>query len=191
MADVYTVTFILIGILLSLPALLIGLNILMPRVTERVQTRLTETPGKSFALGLGLTAVSALFILITAQANLGPLRAAAIMAGVTYAGLGTIGAAGMTRLLGQRLSNGNQSTTDLTRLLRGALIYELACFFPIVGWFLFAPLAGMTVIGAATFALLKRRPRPVNSHPSTVSSHPSTVSGNQSAAITIEAADIH
>lgn len=51
MADVYTVTFILIGIFLSLPALLVCLNLLMPGVTQRVQTGLVETPGKSFLLG--------------------------------------------------------------------------------------------------------------------------------------------
>ena len=160
MADVYTVTFILIGILLSLPALLVGLNILMPRVSERVQIRLLETPGKSFSLGMGITAVSFLFIAITAQANLGPLRAMAFVAGITYAGLGTIGAAGMTRLLGQRLSGADQANANPANLLRGAVVYELACFFPIVGWFLFAPLVGMTVVGAATFALLKWLPKP-------------------------------
>lgn len=160
MADVYTVTFILIGILLSLPALLVGLNMLMPRVTQRVQTRLSETPGKSFFLGAMITAVFALFIAVTAQANLGPLRAAAIIAGVVYAGLGTVGAAGMVRLLGQHLSSAARPNSQLTHLLRGALVYEFACFFPIVGWFLFAPLVGMSVMGATAFAILKWLPKP-------------------------------
>lgn len=156
MADVYTVTFSLIGILLSLPALLVGLNLLLPTLTERIQTRLTETPGKSFALGLGVTAVSLLLILITTQSHLGPLRAMGFLAGISYAGLGTMGAAGITRLLGQRLGGGSHPA----HLLRGAIVYELACFFPLVGWFLFAPLAGLTVIGAATFGLLHWPPQP-------------------------------
>ena len=44
MADVYTVTFIIIGILLSVPALLVALNLLLPNVTQRAQTRLPR-PG--------------------------------------------------------------------------------------------------------------------------------------------------
>jgi hypothetical protein len=177
MADVYTYTFILIGMLLSLPALLVGLNLLMPNVTQRVQTRRSKTQGKSFLFGVPVTAAFALWIAVTANANWGPLRAAAIIAAFVYAGLGTLGAAGMARLLGQRLGSIAHPNSELTHLLRGAVVYEFACLFPIVGWFLFAPLVGITAVGAATFALLKWLPRPVVS--------------NQLPVISIEQADLH
>lgn len=67
MADVYTVAFIMIGILISMPALLVGLNLLMPGMTIRTQVRLRETPGKAVLLGIVSTAVFLLVILITAQ----------------------------------------------------------------------------------------------------------------------------
>lgn len=41
----------------------------------------------------------------------------------------------------------------MINILRGAIVYELACLAPFVGWFIFAPLVGMTVLGAAVFAL--------------------------------------
>ncbi len=167
MADVYTYTFILIGILLSLPALLVGLNMLLPNVTQRVQTRLAETPGRAFFLGVPVTAVFALFIAMTAEANVGILRGAAIATAVLYTGLGTIGAAGMSRLLADRLSQAAAPNSQLTHLLRGAVVYEFACLFPIVGWFLFAPLVGVTVVGAATFALLKWLPKSITHEQST------------------------
>jgi hypothetical protein len=83
----------------------------------------------------------------------------------------------MARLLGQRLGSIAHPNSELTHLLRGAVVYEFACLFPIVGWFLFAPLVGITAVGAATFALLKWLPRPVVS--------------NQLPVISIEQADLH
>ena len=187
MADVYTYTFILIGMLLSLPALLVGLNMLLPNVTQRVQTRLAETPGKSFFLGVPVTAAIALFIAITAGANIGLLRGGAIVTAVLYMGLGTIGAAGMSRLLADRLGQAAAPNSHLTHLLRGAVVYEFACLFPIVGWFLFAPLVGITVVGAATLAFLKGRPRSVNSEQSAVNSEQSSVISHQ---IRVEQTDL-
>ncbi len=159
MADVYTVLFILIGILISLPGLLVALNLLLPRVTRRAQRRLQTTPGRSFALGLIVTAVFSLFILVFSSGG-GPGQFLAISTVVLGMGLGTIGAAGMVRLLSEKLAPISQPYSELMNLVRGAAVYELACLFPIVGWFLFAPLMGITVLGAASFALLNWLPRP-------------------------------
>jgi len=160
MADVYTVTFIMIGILISLPALLVGLNLLMPGTTIRVQVRLRETPGKSFGLGAVLTAVLLIIILITVQIP-GPGQAFAFGLAIIGMGLGCLGAAGMARLLGERIRPLAKPNSDMMNLLRGAIVYELACLVPFVGWFIFAPLVGMTVLGSAVFALIGWMPKPV------------------------------
>ncbi|MCA9935901.1 MAG: hypothetical protein H6662_05140 [Ardenticatenaceae bacterium] len=161
MADVYTVLFTLIGMLISLPGLLVALNLLLPKAAQRTQTRLQTTPGKSFALGLVVTAVLAFFILLFRNGG-GPGQFLAISTAVLGMGLGTIGAAGMSRLLSEKLAPISQPYSELKNLLRGAVVYELACLFPIVGWFLFAPLVGITVLGAAAFALLNWLPRPAD-----------------------------
>ncbi|MCZ7667133.1 MAG: hypothetical protein M5U34_07890 [Chloroflexi bacterium] len=153
MADVYTVTFIIIGILISLPALLVGLTLLAPGVTIRTQVRLRETPGKSFWLGVLLTAVLLPLILITFQIP-GPGQAFGVALAITVMGLGSLGAAGMARLLAERIRPLAKPNSDMMNLLRGAVIYELACLVPFVGWFIFAPLVGMMVMGAAVFALV-------------------------------------
>lgn len=161
MADVYTVTFSLIGILLSLPALFVALNLLMPNVTERVQTRLEHTPGRSFVLGVPMTAAFALFIAVASQVP-GVGQALAIIAAVLFMGLGTVGGAGLTRLLGDRIRPLARPNSRLTNLVRGAVIYELAALTPIVGWFLFVPFAGITAVGAASFALIRWLPKPAS-----------------------------
>lgn len=159
MVDVYIVVYSLVGILICLPALLLALNLLMPQVTSRIEMRLEQTPGKSFVLGAPVTAVFLLFIAITANIP-GIGQASAFLAGFAFMGLGTLGAAGMSRLLARRVTVLVSPSSEALNLLRGAVLYELACLFPIVGWFLFAPIVGITVIGAATFGLLGWLPRP-------------------------------
>lgn len=160
MVDVYIVTLSLLAILISLPALLVGLNLILPNVTGRVETRLAETPGRSFVLGIMITAAFLLFIAIASQVNFGPVRGLAFVAAVLGMGMGAIGAAGMARHLGTRLAPMSRPTSKLGNLVRGSMVYELACLVPIVGWFLFLPLAGVMVMGAASFALLGWLPRP-------------------------------
>ena len=159
MVDVYIVVYSLLGILICLPALLVALNLLMPHITARIETRLEQMPGKSFFLGVPVTAVFLLWIAITANIP-GIGQASAFLVAFLGMGLGTFGAAGMTRLLARRVRPLTNPSSEALNWLRGAVMYELACLFPIVGWFLFAPIVGITVIGAATFGLLGWLPRP-------------------------------
>lgn len=159
MVDVYIVVYTLLGILICLPALLVALNLLMPQVTSRIETRLEQTPGKSFFFGVPITAAFLLWIAIMANIP-GIGQASAFLAAFLGMGLGTLGAAGMTRLLAKRVRPLTNPSSEALNWLRGAVMYELACLFPLVGWFLFAPIVGITVIGAATFGLLGWLPRP-------------------------------
>lgn len=159
MVDVYIVVYSLLGILICLPALLVALNLLTPQITTRIETRLEQTPGKSFFFGVPVTAAFLLWIAI--MANIPGLgQGSAFLAGFLWMGLGTLGAAGMTRLLAKRVRPLTNPSSEALNWLRGAVMYELACLFPIVGWFLFAPIVGITVIGAAAFGLLGWLPRP-------------------------------
>lgn len=160
MADVYIVLFTLIGILLSLPALLVALNLLLPKVTTRAYLRLQQTPGQSFLLGIPVLSAFLLWIAITANIPIGPVKATAFLAAFVGMSVGTIGAAGLSRLLAERLDALSAPRSRLTHLVRGAVVFELACLVPIVGWFLFAPVAGIMLLGAATFALLGWLPHP-------------------------------
>ena len=159
MVDVYIVVYSLLGILICLPALLMALNLLMPQTTTHIVTRLEQTPGKSFFLGIPVTAAFLLWIAITANVPLGLVRGTAFLAAFVGMGLGTLGAAGMSRLLAKRITLLARPNSQAINWLRGAVVYELACLFPIVGWFLFAPIVGITVMGAAVFGLLGWLPR--------------------------------
>ncbi|MCA9955261.1 MAG: hypothetical protein KC434_11115, partial [Anaerolineales bacterium] len=103
MVDVYIVVYSLLGMLICLPALLLALNLLMPQATRRIETRLEQTPGKSFFLGVPVTAVFLLWIAITANIP-GLGQASAFLAAFIGMGLGTVGAAGLSRLLARRVT---------------------------------------------------------------------------------------
>lgn len=155
MADVYTVLFISLAILTTFPALLVALNLLFPHLISSVESRLTHTPAKSLFLGVPVVCAFALGIAATASAGAGPVRALAFIGGTLAMGLGTIGAAGLARLLATRLQPISPAASPLAQFTRAAVVFELACLFPIVGWFLLLPIATVGMMGAATFALLR------------------------------------
>jgi hypothetical protein len=160
MADIYIVVFSVIGMLISFPGLMAALNLLLPKVTESAYLRLAHTPVKSFMLGLPVSAVFTLWILITANIKVGPVQALAFIAALIWMALASLGAAGIARLMGERIDALNQHASGLANILRGAVIYQLACLFPLIGWFVFWPIASITVTGAAIFGLLHWVPKP-------------------------------
>jgi hypothetical protein len=164
MADVYIVVFTVIGFLISYPGLMAALNLMLPKVTDSAYQRLAQTPGRSFMLGLPVAVAFSLWILITANIGVGPVQALAFIAGLIWMTLGALGSAGLTRLLGERISEWNQTGTAIGNIVRGAIIYELAFMFPILGWFVVLPLTSIVVLGAAIFGLLgwvpKSKPNP-------------------------------
>ncbi len=159
MADVYIVTFSVIGILISFPGLVVALNLLLPRTVERAYIRLNRTPVKSFILGALVTLVIGVWVAALAGAPSGALKGIAAVSAVIGLGLSSIGVAGLARLLGERISFLGETRSELVNLVGGAVIYELACLAPPVGWFLFLPLSVVTTVGAAVFALLRWVPR--------------------------------
>ncbi len=160
MADVYIVTFSVIGILISFPGLAAALNLLLPATTERAYQRLAQTPVKSLILGLPITFAIIVWVLITANIPFGPVQFLAFVGAMIGMGLNSIGAAGLARLMGERIGDLTGTGTDLLNLIRGAVIYELACLFPLVGWFVLFPILVIMTVGAASFAMLRWVPRP-------------------------------
>lgn len=157
MADVYTVTFILLGILITLPGLLVGLNLLFPALCGRIEQRIATRPGRNLFVGVPATAVLLLWAAIASNSGSGVLRGSAFLMAGVWMGVGTLGAAGMARLLGSRLAKVADPSSKLINLVRGAVVFEFACLFPLVGWFLFAPIAGVMLVGAAVSSLRRGR----------------------------------
>lgn len=159
MTDVYIVALSIIGFLITAPGLAVALNLLLPGVTHRAQARLEQTPRVSLIVGLIVAGALALWIFILTQTNTGVLQGVAFVSGLLALGIYSIGAAGMSAVFGERIGHVTGSRSPIGNIVRGAVVLELACFVPLVGWFLFFPFVMSASMGAALFALVGWGPK--------------------------------
>ncbi len=158
MADISAIFFILLILGVAFPAMLAAWWLLFPNLIARAQTRVAKSPAASFWLGLIVVIALTVPIFILLALPFGPAKLIGwIMLGASLA-FSSIGSAGIAAHLGARLTQqGNLS--PISGFIRGAVILELAAFFPILGWlFVWIPLL-ITAFGATTFALLNWMPR--------------------------------
>jgi hypothetical protein len=157
MADIYAIfgTLILLGI--TYPAILITWWLLFPEKVEESRLRIIETPRKSFGLGIGFAAAGAipavLFFTLPSQFTqvLGWIWLVILL------GIASFGAAGIASDLGLRVNWKNDGAfLSLGAFLRGAVIWELASAFPIIGWLLIIPVGTLVSMGAAVPTILRR-----------------------------------
>lgn len=159
MADVSAVFGTLLALGIAIPGLMLAWGLLFPKLVNRAEMRMQNTPWKSFFGGVATLIVFLIPIVLffnipgSFAQFLGFMG---VFVGISFA---SIGAAGLSKLLGGRLRKNDTSLTDTSATLRGAVVMELAAVVPVIGWFIFLPLAFIASLGAATFALLKWMPR--------------------------------
>jgi hypothetical protein len=158
MADISAIFFILLIISIAFPAMLATWWLLFPALIARAQTRIEKTLAQSFWLGLVIVIALTIPIVILFALPVGLAKFFGwILLGASLA-VSAIGSAGIAAHLGARLTQ-NIHTLPLNSFIRGAVILELAAFFPVVGWvFIWIPLL-ICAFGATTFALLNWLPR--------------------------------
>ena len=160
MADLTAIFFILLIIGLAYPAMLCAWWLLFPAAVERARLRLDRTPGKSFWLGLAVLVAFLIPILILLNLPSGFMKFLGFVAIGVMLILSSIGAAGLASRFADKL-NRLGSFSAIGAFVRGAVIIELVSILPIVGWFIFLPIATVTSLGAAAFALLNWAPKTV------------------------------
>ena len=162
MADISAVFGILLFLGIAFPGLLTAHYLLFPATVERARLRLDRTPWLCFFGGGLLTAFFAIPIVFLFALGNGVTQFigwATIFVVLTVASLG---ASGLAAKMGERLSARSGNTaTPISAFVRGGIALELAAAFPVIGWFIFIPLAIVTSLGATAFALLRWVPRPV------------------------------
>ena len=172
MADISAIFFILSILGVAFPAMLTAWWLLFPRLITKAQVRIEKSLGSCFWMGLIVTLVLGIPIFILVALPFGPAKLIGwILLGASFA-LSSIGSAGIAAHLGTRLTQ-HSNISPLSGFVRGAVLLELAAFFPIIGWvFLWIPLL-ITAIGATGFAILNWMPREKAqiSPPATASSH--------------------
>jgi hypothetical protein len=158
MADISAIFFILLILGIAFPAMLTAWWLLFPSLIARAHARVEKTPWQTFWLGLILIIAAAIPIVILLALPFGPAKFIGwILLGAALA-ISTIGSAGVAAHLGARLAK-HSDMTPLNGFIRGAVILELAAFFPLIGWlFVWIPII-LISFGATGFALLNWTPR--------------------------------
>lgn len=142
----------------ALPGLLLSWALLLPATVERARLRLERTPWRCFgaglAVGLGATLIVAMLL-----AGPGLVQLAGWVGLGLLLGAASLGTAGLTALMGYRLSRAPVPALTPAALLRSAVALELAVIVPVIGWFVLLPLLTVISLGAATLAALRPAPR--------------------------------
>jgi len=158
MADMSAIFFILLILGVAFPAMLTAWWLLFPAVVARAQLRVEKTLTRTFWLGLMVLIALAIPIVMLLALPFGPAKLIGwILLAVSIA-LSSIGSAGIAAHLANRLAR-QSSVSGLGAFVRGAVILELAAFFPVIGWLFLWPLLLITTFGATAFALLNWMPR--------------------------------
>lgn len=167
MADVSALFGILLFLGLVFPGLLSAVWLTFPATVERARLRLERTPWQCFWLGGVLTALIAIptTLLIVLPSGAAKFLGFSVLAIVLT--IVSIGAAGLVSKMAGHLAAFSRDLSPASAFLRAVLAMELAAAFPLVGWFVVAPLAAVVSLGATAFALLKWMPRVAVTSPAT------------------------
>jgi hypothetical protein len=160
MADISAIFFILLIVGVAYPALLTAWWLLFPAVVERARLRIDRTPLKSFWLGLAVLVAFLIPILILLNLPSGFFKFLGWLGIALVLVLSSFGAAGLASRFADKLNRLGAFST-IGAFVRGAAIIELASVLPVLGWFVFLPIATVTSLGAAAFALLNWVPKTV------------------------------
>lgn len=162
MADISAIFFILLILGVAFPAVLAVWWLLFPKLIQRAQTRVEKSLGATFWLGVIVVIALIIPIIILMALPIGPAQSLGWILIAASLAFSSIGSTGIAAHLGERMKQTSNNYSPFSAFLRGAVILELAAFFPIIGWlFVWIPLL-ITSFGATAFALLNWMPREKN-----------------------------
>mgnify|MGYP005855933537 CR=1 FL=1 len=152
LAQVQAAVALVVALVLTWTGLMVAVALYFPRSTRRAEEAISTGTGRRFGvglLGLGAAVISAM--LLAAPNGLVKLIGALISTALLAAA--TVGAAGLSRLLGRRIAEASGVRSEFGSLVRGSLLFSLATLFPGIGWYLFAPVATLLSLGGGIAAL--------------------------------------
>ncbi len=160
MSDVIAIFNILLITGLAFPGMLTTWSLLFPNLVDRARKRVERTPWATFWMGLAGTILFTIPITVLLALPFAPAKIfgwVGIFLALTFA---SFGAAGIAALMGSRLARRvRPEMSEIATFVWGAVAFEFAAAFPVLGWFIVIPLGILTSMGAAIFALLNWMPK--------------------------------
>lgn len=150
--DVLGIVAFLAGVGGTAWAMTVAMGILFPEQTARASGA-TQGAFKRGLLPLGVGVAS--LVLFNLPVPGAKLLAMAMLLGTLA--LAALGLAGLSRVAGRRIALLAPGMDEYPAFLRGAGFLVAASLFPVLGWFLFAPVAFVTALGAGWSGVSRRR----------------------------------
>ncbi len=163
LADVFTITLIILGFLIVYVSYWLLAAGLFPRFAERCSQRIGAAPIKTALLGaITLAPLVAIGLAISSKApnSAGKIAGVAIALFALLAAL--LGSAGLALRIGAGLKSRRDERDPWRRVLRGGIVLALSFVLPFVGTFLVMPLAFAAGFGAFLFCAFRREAAPVS-----------------------------
>lgn len=143
------ITFILLGFVASMVALVLLTSALAPDLTRRCREAF-ETPGRTTWVSALMTLIAV--VVASVAGAIVPALGGILSGVIAFAAM--FGVAGLCELIGRRMPSPVDSERPWKATLRGALVLHLAFAVPVVGWVGLLPLSLCAGLGALTRALL-------------------------------------
>jgi len=154
--DALAVIGIVMGVCISAWALLVGVALLFEEKAMRARAYAEAAPKKALGLGvvLALLIGSPALILLQQPSGVRGLLGYALFLGLLS--ISVVGGGGLARLIAERIKRLETRLSGFGALAIAASLLILPGLFPLLGWFVFAPLVALTSLGAGFHALIYR-----------------------------------
>jgi hypothetical protein len=156
LAQVQAVVAGFILVILSLTSVAVTVALLLPNISGRSANVLRNHPWKSFIMGL-LGLIPGIISVILFRIPVPLAKLCGIVLGLLVLAVATIGGAGLALRLGEQIGEMSGARTSLGNLVRGGILFSLASLFPLIGWYLIAPISVICALGAGIQSLLPQR----------------------------------
>jgi hypothetical protein len=162
MADVASIVVTVFAALVAMPCIALMFAAFFPEFARRAEARVERRPILTFVVGLVVAGVAMAFVAVLAQGP-APLKFLSAVFGLGAGWAAISGWAGIAGRIGHALPSPIDRDRPWRAIVRGAVILELACVFPGVGWVLIYPVSLVMGMGAAALSLIPAgAPQPVS-----------------------------
>lgn len=156
MADIFKILFPIIGTMMSFVCYCLLFEGTFPNAVDRCMQTYRTRPIWSIILGVGVGVPGTAFGLLVLQSGspVGQFIGFSFLFLLTT--LAILGAAGLARLIGQRLNSPQDAQQPWKRVYRGSIVLAITFLFPLVGWFLVLPFTFLSGLGAVLISFATR-----------------------------------
>lgn len=155
--NVFSVVAALAGICITAWALILATTLAFPRAAEAARGRHERSAAIGFGIGVAVTLTFGVFSVILLKLPFPLTKLAGTVLYLTLMAIAALGAGGVALTLGARLRTLQPELSPYAALVKADALMVVSCLFPLLGWFLVAPVLTLICLGNGCQALFARQ----------------------------------